>query len=515
MKKKQIIVNVIILIAYISLQVFLILYHEAWRDESQAWILAKNSSFAELLGLCASEGHPCLWFFVLKICSLCGLSFYNLSIISVITMAVASFLFLWKAPFSVFSKVCILLSPLFFYYNPVISRIYAVLMLLIVLLCILWPKRREQPILYGIVIAFLFQSHILIAGLAIGCLLEMAIHFKELLKKKKNIIGFIIPVVSLFCMVLELKQTDKSETYIHVNLEYILSRFRIMNLMSGIYSVTKRFDSGLSFIGIVFLLLCVGLVVYYVLYVAKDSQFRKTGMDIGIVFLCASVVYWGIIVFVRIAAHVQMAVVFWMILLFFVWTVISTLKDMKTELDKNDAKSDLPKDKEQKGVKRFLLNNIYELLFLVCCLLAIPQSAWIDPVADVTGQFSGSLEMAKIIEDSVPDGSIIAIHNDELSTSIVAYLYESDKNLVLWDIDNGCEYRIHKWGKINLRDIPDGQLYGTICEDCKEYRNVFFVDGTSAPEHDNFSEENMELIGKNSSTNKWKEYYWLYRVNCF
>jgi len=125
--KKEAIINIAILVIYISLQIFLAMHHEAWRDESQAWIIAKNASFGEMLGLCASEGHPCMWFFILKILSLCGFSFYWFSAISITIMAVAASLFLWKCPFPTVLKVAVLLSPVFFYYNPVICRIYAVL----------------------------------------------------------------------------------------------------------------------------------------------------------------------------------------------------------------------------------------------------------------------------------------------------------------------------------------------------------------------------------------------------
>ena len=482
-KKRTITINFIIFAVYVLLQVFLAFHHEAWRDESQAWILAKNASFSEIVGLCASEGPPCLWFFVLKICSLCGLSFYYFSAISIIAMAVSAALFLWKNPFSILTKICVLLSPIFFYYNPVICRIYAIDVLLVVLICIVWPKRREKTIVYSILVALLFQTHVLVAGLAMGCLLEMLLHVRESLKKKINIVGYIISFASLICMILELKQTGETETYLHVNLHSILSRLRIKTILDRIYSVTKKMDSGLFPIGILFLLVCLIMVIVFIVTAKKCKQNHKDLRDIGVVFFSAVACYWGIIIFVRESAHIHMTIILWLLLLFFVWTLLITIK---------------PK--------------YLEMLFVICCLLAIPQSAIKDPLVDVKGPFSGSLEIAQMVEESVPDESMIVMHNDKLCTSIAAYLYESDKQLTIWDIDNGCEFKIHKWGRENNRTILNENLYEVILEDCEEKENVFFVDGVDSIDAELIPSDRMTLIGKNEEPNKWNEYYRLYKV---
>lgn len=117
-QKTDKIINVSILLIYLFIQVFLAFHHEAWRDESQAWIIAKNSSCVDILALCSSEGHPCLWFFFLKLCQLFGLSFYHISLMSTFIMTIAAGLFLWKSPFQTFTKVCLLLSPIFFITIP-------------------------------------------------------------------------------------------------------------------------------------------------------------------------------------------------------------------------------------------------------------------------------------------------------------------------------------------------------------------------------------------------------------
>jgi len=486
--KKEAIINIAILVIYISLQIFLAMHHEAWRDESQAWIIAKNASFGEMLGLCASEGHPCMWFFILKILSLCGFSFYWFSAISITIMAVAASLFLWKCPFPTVLKVAVLLSPVFFYYNPVICRIYAVLVLLIVVLCIIWPERRDHPVVYGIIVALLFQSHILIAGFAMGCLIEMLIRRKDTFKNNKNILGFAVSALSMLCMIAELKQADNTETFIHVTPGLLVSR--IGAVIQNIMTVTGKYDSGNYRTGIIILLLFAIMISIYIAKIIMDHSKRKTGEDILIVSLCGLLYYWGIIIFVRGADHSQIAAVFWMIMLFFIWTVSSVA--------------------DNTGLFRM---NIYELLLLACCVLVIPRSAWIDPVSDVKGPFSGSREMATIVEETVPDKSIIAIRNNELSPSIAAYLYESEKNYIIWDIDNGCEFQIHKWGRENKRIITDDMIAETVYKDCGRIANCYYISGTKALDPEQLQTGKMTLIKKNTSPNTWDEYYQLYKLS--
>ena len=95
-----------------------------------------------------------------------------------------------------------------------------------------------MPIVYGIVVALLFQSHVLMAGLALGCIIEM--FFNKEFYKIRNIIGISIPTISLVFMVFELKQNDKTETFIHINLNYILNRINYENFKQSFLHLHKR-----------------------------------------------------------------------------------------------------------------------------------------------------------------------------------------------------------------------------------------------------------------------------------
>ena len=53
------------LFLYLAVNAVLILNHESWRDEAQAWQIARQSGLKELFEQLKYEGHPCLWYLVL------------------------------------------------------------------------------------------------------------------------------------------------------------------------------------------------------------------------------------------------------------------------------------------------------------------------------------------------------------------------------------------------------------------------------------------------------------------
>jgi hypothetical protein len=63
-----------IVIAYVAAEIFLYTVHEPWRDEAQAWLVAGELRTPLDFLVIPGEGHPPLWFWLLRLMSL-GLSF--------------------------------------------------------------------------------------------------------------------------------------------------------------------------------------------------------------------------------------------------------------------------------------------------------------------------------------------------------------------------------------------------------------------------------------------------------
>lgn len=157
---------VLALLAYVGINLFLLSRHENWRDEAQAWQIAKNLGLGGLFAQLRYEGHPCLWYLILMPFAKLGLPFSCMGLISLAFMSVAAWLVLKKAPFSWPVKLVLVFGSFFVYYYPVISRSYSLIPPLLAVLAVLYPCRKEKGILYGAALAALTQTHVYMAGLS-------------------------------------------------------------------------------------------------------------------------------------------------------------------------------------------------------------------------------------------------------------------------------------------------------------------------------------------------------------
>jgi len=122
-----------------------ILHHEMWRDEMQAWLLAKDSpSLGALYQNTVYEGHPLLW----------HLCLYGLAKISHnprimqgfhLLISISSFALIVKtSPFSWLQKRLFGFSYFIFYEYSVISRSYALGVLLVFLFCTIYRQSETS-----------------------------------------------------------------------------------------------------------------------------------------------------------------------------------------------------------------------------------------------------------------------------------------------------------------------------------------------------------------------------------
>ena len=167
MKKinKDNILNLIIILLYAGITLFIMLHHEPWRDEAQAWLISKNLSITEIFQNAKFEGHPCLWHLLLLPFAKLGFPYITLNIISWILMVLTAILVVYKAPFNKFIKICVLLSMPFIYMYTSISRVYSLIAFLIVLLAVLYEKKEEKPCLYGFILLLLANTHVVMLAM--------------------------------------------------------------------------------------------------------------------------------------------------------------------------------------------------------------------------------------------------------------------------------------------------------------------------------------------------------------
>lgn len=143
------------IILFFTLAVFIIAellicpHHEHFCDEAQAWMLARDTSFLELIThYIRYEGSPALWHIVLKIFMFFKLPYSLFYIIPIIFSSVGVGIFLFKSKFPMWVKVIIPFTYYIFYQYTVVARNYCLILPFLAAIATVYPKRTEKPYLF-------------------------------------------------------------------------------------------------------------------------------------------------------------------------------------------------------------------------------------------------------------------------------------------------------------------------------------------------------------------------------
>lgn len=136
--------------------------HELWRDETQSWLLARDSaSLLELWHNTYYEGHPLLWHGCLYGLSRLGHSlawmqgFNWLLGLGTVTLLVK------KSPFSIWQKGLMALGYFFLYEYTVIARSYGLGVFLVFLFCALYCQSKPRPWAMTLTLGLLANTSVL------------------------------------------------------------------------------------------------------------------------------------------------------------------------------------------------------------------------------------------------------------------------------------------------------------------------------------------------------------------
>jgi len=159
-------------------------HHEPWADEAQAWLIARDCTYWEIIAKYASyEGTPCLWHLILKTLILSGLTYQYLYLVSVFFSALGVFLFLFQSKFPPYIKITFPFTYFVLYQFTVVSRSYCLILPALCFVAIIYAKRFTKPWLFSL--ALLLLSQICIYTLLIAGLLFL-LHLKDLFQLRKD-----------------------------------------------------------------------------------------------------------------------------------------------------------------------------------------------------------------------------------------------------------------------------------------------------------------------------------------
>lgn len=170
---------ILIALGYCLLVGLVLSRHEMWRDEMEAWLIARDSeSIRQLLGTLQNEGHPVLWYLLLT--PLTRLS-HAPEAMQVLHLGIATLTVYLVSRYAPLSRLQLILFPLGFYFlwqYAVVSRDYALGILLLVMFCVLYPNRYRLFPMVGLILMLAAHTHalvlILVTAIGIGLVVDVS-----------------------------------------------------------------------------------------------------------------------------------------------------------------------------------------------------------------------------------------------------------------------------------------------------------------------------------------------------
>lgn len=142
--------------------------HEPWRDELHAWLQAREMGLGALWEEMAREGHFLPWHLLLWPLAHSGVPVWTMGTVSWALNAAAVWWLARRSPLTGWEKAAVGASCVFLYVNPVISRCYALAPLALSGMAALWKKRDEWPMVFGLWVALLANTHLCFEGVAVA-----------------------------------------------------------------------------------------------------------------------------------------------------------------------------------------------------------------------------------------------------------------------------------------------------------------------------------------------------------
>ena len=171
-----------------------------WRDEVRAFSVAREmSSWGSLLSELPLEGHPVLWYVVLRVAYALAHSHFVLPIAAGIIAIAAAFLILRYAPFPLWLRLLSIFGAFLGYELSVSARNYGLGVLLMLTSCLAFRRRTERPVLLGISLFLLANTSIHAAMATLVILLYWLLDFRDSERRAdivsiKSIVAFALAV---------------------------------------------------------------------------------------------------------------------------------------------------------------------------------------------------------------------------------------------------------------------------------------------------------------------------------
>ncbi len=452
-KNKDRIFNGLILLIYIFITLASVINHEAYENEGQSFLIARDLSFPQIIAQMRYEGHSFLWLFVIAPFAKLGLPMQVQNFISWGLCLATVILILKKTKINKLLKVLFIFSSGLLYFYSTIARTYSMIPLLLVLISIIYPKRDEHPYMFATLVALLANTHLIM--LPTACLLVLFYWGKKIItknitiKKKDFYLSLMIAIISIliFTIIILLSLNSMELVKNNMNVAGINNRNILFN------KVVRVFNSFVDFLW----------------GSANSPVYVKILFVISLILCVIGIkdnVEQGIIFFVQFIFNFVIHAFFWITIVERVCVIIYTL--MFWILNVANSENTINKS-ENKKVKhdKALFVSIAAII-----LIGISTYSTFKVIYDdINGNFSVSKDFAKYIENNIEEGSTIICTFNTQFQPIIGYLPKGkykfflsgpqrEVTFVTWD---------EKWNEISTREKLSATIDNYLNDNNKVY----------------------------------------------
>lgn len=148
-------------------------YHELWKDEWQAWLVARDMNTMDMLSFLHYEGHPSLWYLYLQLWTILPIQdAIAIQIAHVIVVVVAMYILLIRIKLPTIWKILLLLSYFMIYEYGIVNRGYILVIVISLALADQIANKRErylglslfllcQTEVYGVILSVAFLVYLI------------------------------------------------------------------------------------------------------------------------------------------------------------------------------------------------------------------------------------------------------------------------------------------------------------------------------------------------------------------
>lgn len=186
---------IIVLYAVASLAV--LWHHEPWRDEAQAWLIARDvPGIGALVWVMGYEGTPALWHVLLLPLAKLGFPFWSMQALHWLIALAGVALFTLYSPFSKLEKLVFPFGYFIFFEYCVIARSYVLAVFLLFAIAALYRQRYSRPFAYCALVSLL--ANVAVHGTAIAAAIAVAFVLEAALSRGlKGLAGIALPALLL------------------------------------------------------------------------------------------------------------------------------------------------------------------------------------------------------------------------------------------------------------------------------------------------------------------------------